>query len=740
MFSFTPSVPPPSFDPPQEPRSNKGRFGAFSGVFTPSILTILGVVMYLRFGWVVGNAGLLGALVIVVLSHVITLATGLSISTIATHRTVGAGGAFNIISRSLGAPIGAAVGIPLFVAQALSVSFYCVGFTESIAEFVPWISPRVLTTFVAALLLLLSLRSASLVLKAQYVIMAAIGVSLVSFFAGTREPAPTLSEAPPQLASFSAVFAVFFPAVTGIMAGVGMSGDLKDPRRALPRGTLWAIFVGFVIYLAFPLWLANNASPAELLGNPRIVWDIAFSPAAIYVGIWGATLSSAVGSLLTAPRTLQAIARDRLVPRWLGKGHGPHDEPRIATALSFVIALGGIWLGNLDSIANTLTMFFLATYGITNLACGVELWAASPSFRPEFRIPWWISAGGAAACFYVMSLIDIIAMLTALLVCGGIYFHTQRRELHTTYGDARHGFWAALVRSALHRVRRAGFHPTNWRPNLLIMGGDLEQRHYLLELGDDIVQHRGLVTYFQLLRGDLGQLAVSRQRLLHEVEPVVREHYPNVFYRVDVVDSVHRGVVQAAQSYGLGDFEANTLLLGWPQKEERFPAYAQMMRDLATLDKSLLLVRYDPQRAFGSLKNIHIWWGGLKGNGGLMLLTAFLLTAQRRWRDARISLITVVTNEEEQQQVRNRIDQVLQHARVTAEPKVVVRSGRAIAAIMEAESQWADLAIIGLALPQSDEAPERYFSRMEQLLASLPTTLMVYSARSFPGEPVLIQD
>ena len=166
-----------------------GRFGAFAGVFTPSILTILGVIMYLRFGWVVGNAGLVGALIIVGVSHLITIATGLSISSIATNRTVGAGGAYNIISRSLGAPSGAAIGIPLFLGQALSVSFYVVGFVESLGELWPGLSPRIAGSIVCILLTVLSAKSADLAIKSQYLVMAAIGLSLVSFFSGSAPAA-----------------------------------------------------------------------------------------------------------------------------------------------------------------------------------------------------------------------------------------------------------------------------------------------------------------------------------------------------------------------------------------------------------------------------------------------------------------------------------------------------------------------------------------------------------------------
>ncbi|MCA9593958.1 MAG: hypothetical protein KC776_11625 [Myxococcales bacterium] len=719
-----------------------GRFGAFAGVFTPSILTILGVIMYLRFGWVVGNAGLVGALIIVGVSHLITIATGLSISSIATNRTVGAGGAYNIISRSLGAPSGAAIGIPLFLGQALSVSFYVVGFVESLGELWPGLSPRIAGSIVCILLTVLSAKSADLAIKSQYLVMAAIGLSLVSFFSGSapNPPETVALHAPHGAVPFGKVFAVFFPAVTGIMAGVGMSGDLKNPRRALPLGTLLAILTGFVIYAAFPFWLAHNASSEELIANKRIVWHIARFDSMIYAGVWGATLSSAVGSLLTAPRTVQALAADRLAPRLLSRGSGPHNEPRWGMAATFLLAEVGILLGNLDLIANLLTMFFLATYGFTNLACGLERWAASPSFRPDFRVPSWVSLAGALGCFYVMSIIDLPAMIGAFVICGGIFVWTQRRVFDTTYGDARHGIWSALVRTALLRLRRIEYHPLNWRPNLVIMGGGIERRPHLLELGSTIVQDRGIVTYFHLLKGSVDDNATLRKRLLGEMDEHVAGKYENVFSRAEVVSDIYQGAVSVAQSYGVGGFEANTVMLGWPQKAERVPPYVDMLHDLSLLDRSLLLVRHNPERGFGNYRHIQIWWGGLQGNGGLMLLLAYLITAHDHWRRAKVTVVTVVSTEEERVATHGAIERVLSGARLSAAPRVIVRGDRSIGDIMQSESADVDLAIIGIRLPDRGQAAEPFFDRMNELLSHLPTTVMVHSARGFQGEPVLFDD
>lgn len=726
--------------------SPQAGFGTFAGVFTPSILTILGVVMYLRLGWVTGQGGLGLTLIIVLVAHMISLATGLSIASIATNRTVGAGGAYFMISRSLGAPAGAAIGIPLFFAQALSVTFYIVGFTESVVQLIPpdmqaFFPPLAISTVVNVCLTALALKSADLAIKMQFVVMAMIVVSLVAFFTGSTPDFPREIEwFNPDGVGFGPIFAVFFPAVTGIMAGVGMSGDLKNPRHSIPRGTLAAIIVGMLVYIAFPVWLSMNYSNEGLIGDMDAVWTISSFAPAIYAGVWGATISSALGSILTAPRTLQALAMDGLLPKFLGKGSGPLNEPKVGTIVTFMLAQVGIFLGSLDAIAPVLTMFFLVTYGVINIASGLEQWAASPSYRPTFKVPIIISLSGGFACFYVMSVIDLGAMVMALIFCFIIFVIVSRRTLNTTYGDARHGIWAALVRSALQRLRRVEFHPLNWRPNLVILGGNPQKRAHLLHLGNAIVQDRGVVTYFHLLRGAVAEQAALRGELFETYDVKIAERFPNVFYKVDVVPDLFTGVVQVAQSYGIGSFEANSVMLGWSKKQERAEGYVQMCRDLVTLDRSLLLVSYDEDKQFGDGKLIHIWWGGLEGNGGLMLLLAFLLTAHYRWRNANVVVLTVVDSDEEKVQAEQVLERLLGAARLEALPRVILRQRRTIAEIMHVESGEADLAIMGFRLPDADQSSAVFFERLNSMLEQLPTTILVHSARNFESEPVLFDD
>ena len=274
--------------------------GTFGGVFTPSILTILGVIMYLRFGWVVGNVGLIGTLIIVTIATSITFLTALSIASIATDQRVRIGGAYYMISRSLGIESGGAIGIPLFFALALSVALYTIGFAESIVSVFPGLNFKlvgIITTLAVAALALISAKAA---IRAQYFIMFGIGLSLLSLIFGSPLEESSIEmwgAAERNSESFWVVFAVFFPAVTGIMAGVNMSGDLKDPAKSIPKGTFYAIGTGYVIYMLLPIILANRADALTLIEDPLIMRKISYWGDAILIGVWGATLSSAVERL-----------------------------------------------------------------------------------------------------------------------------------------------------------------------------------------------------------------------------------------------------------------------------------------------------------------------------------------------------------------------------------------------------------------------------------------------------------
>ncbi len=401
------------------------KYGTFAGVFTPSLLTILGVIMYMRLGWVVGNAGLIGAIVIIVIAHVISVTTGLSISSVATDKKIGAGGVYYVLSRSMGVPIGGSIGIALYVGTALSIALYLIGFAESFNDFFDFGMTindfRITGTLALGALTLLALISTSIALKTQYIILTAIAVSIVSIVLGTRELVP---ETVGMVATEGAVpmeiiFAVFFPAVTGFTAGIAMSGDLKDPKKSIPTGTLWAIGVGLIVYIFLAVFIAVSINSDTLKTDYNILMKMALFSPAVVAGIWGATLSSALGGILGGPRILQAMSIDKVTPKVFSKGKGRNNEPVNALIMVFIIAEAGILIGELDVIARVVSMFYLTAYGFINIAFFLENWA-NPDFQPTFKIKRWIGLLGFFACFTVMFKLDMIAMIAALAIIASL--------------------------------------------------------------------------------------------------------------------------------------------------------------------------------------------------------------------------------------------------------------------------------------------------------------------------------
>lgn len=723
-------------DRPNSP-ANGQKLGMFGGVYTPSILTILGVIMYLRFGWVVGNVGLLGTLIIVTLSTSITFLTALSISAIATDRVVRGGGAYYMISRSLGIESGGAVGIPLYFAQALSVALYTLGFAESLVNVFPQLNQLYVALVVTVLVAGVAITSANAAIKVQYLIMGAIALSLLSFFFG-KPLEPTAIElwgASDRLSEpFWQVFAVFFPAVTGIMAGVNMSGDLKNPTQAIPVGTLAAVGTGYVIYMILPIVMATRADAATLLAEPLIMKEIALWGPAILLGVWGATLSSALGSILGAPRILQALARDRVLPRWmrfLGKGSGANDEPRVGTAVTLAVVIATVCIGDLNLIAPVLTMFFLTTYLVLNISAGIEAFLQSPSFRPQFKVHWIWSLLGAIGCLVVMFLINAIATGIAAVISLSIYFWLQRRALEVTWGDVRRGLWSALVRIGIYQLDQTYREedPKNWRPHILVLSGAPTKRWSLIELADSLTNKRGLVTVSTVLKNSARGL-VQQRKMERRVRNYLDKKGMQALVRVITAHDTFAGAQHLVETYGLGPVVPNTVLLGDSESVEHRASYCQMIAQIHQSKRNLIIFRENHDRNFGKRRRIDIWWGGsMQANGGLMLLLAYLLRSDLRWREANIYLKLVVNHQSAVPPARDNLNQLLSDLRISATPQVIVADGRSFERILRETSRNADLIFLGMATP--DEHFVRYYEELQKKVAELPSTVFVLAAPDF---------
>ncbi len=721
---------------PLSGQNTKGRFGTFAGVFTPNVLTILGLILFLRTGWVVGQAGLMGALFIVLISNVITFLTGLSLSAISTSMTVRTGGNYYMISRSLGLEIGGAIGIPLFLSQAISVAFYVIGFTEalqSIAYFQAF-DDRLISTAVVLLFGLIAYVGADFALRIQFLVLAALGVALISFFLGGWGAfiSPTWTPSYEPTESFWTVFAVFFPAVTGITVGASMSGDLKDPGRSIPRGTILSIVVTGIIYIATVIWLALHATPAELIGNNLIMQEIALWPVAILIGVWAATLSSALGSVMAAPRVLQALALDRVLPRALGSQLGSKTEPRMAVIVTTIIALTVVWMGDLNFVAPVISMFFLNTYGMTNLAAGIEKWVGNPSYRPRFKVHWSVSMLGALGCYAAMFLINPLATIVAIIISYGIFFLLERRSLTRTWGDVRSGIWFTVARYALLNLESKGWHRKNWRPNILVFTGQPHNREQLVELADWMSRGKGIVTFVQLLIGNVEQMAGSNLRNVarKQIRSYIQKREMMAFAEVDIAPDFYNGALTVAQSHGVGGLEPNAVLMGWSRTPEGRLQHIRIMNGLRTLNKSTLFMHYDPARGYGKRKQIDVWWGGRGGNADLMLLIAHIVSQHRAWSGSKVRLLRIIDGEEGRVQTMAHMQSVLEEVRVLAQPIVIVREheGQNTGDILAAWSTDTDLSLLGLRIPEHLHDDE-YAEQIHQLMERMGSVLLVRSTQ-----------
>lgn len=698
-----------------ESRTGYG-FGTFQGVFTPSILTIIGVVMYLRFGWMLGNVGLATSLLIVTIGSSITFLTGLSISALATNMRMKGGGAYYMLSRSFGPETGVAVGLPLAISQAIGVSFYVSGFAEAlIGSGLPVVStwdPQIAGFVTLTVLALVASASADIALKSQYFIMAAIAVSLVVFFCGGAPDAaelvrPAASEAPAPL-GFWPVFAVFFPAVTGILSGVGMSGDLKNPAKSIPLGTIAAVLVGYAIYMAVPVALDRFVSDPEVLRADTMVFaKCARWKTPILLGVWAATLSSAVGSFLCAPRVLQALSRDALAPKFLGVGYGKSDDPRVASAICYLVAAAGVLLGDINAIAPVLAMFNLSTYALLNLSAALEETMDPPSWRPSFRVASVFSYAGFAGCVGVMLMISAGWTLVAVACELALFVIARRCSSNPRWADMRAGLLMLLARHALRRLERHRRDVRNWNPNLLVMTPLPATHPQLFAFARGVSGRSGFVTVASVVPAEYcdaareAELADSllRQVKAHDLRPIVR---------VEAAADPREGLRGFVRTYGYGALTPNTVVLGLPRPgtAERGGCAA---KETYRRHRNVVIVGHGDAARPVRGGFIDIWWRGENRNGALMLALACLLQKRgKRWDRTRLRLNMIVSRRSEEE-AEETMRAFLEEARLSAATRALrMEAGCPFSEVIAANSADSCATFMGLRAPEEDESEEAY--------------------------------
>lgn len=713
-------------DTEQSTENSSEGFGTLSGVFMPTLLTILGVIMFLRAGWVVGNAGLVGAALIITGAFAITGATALSLSSIVTNIRIGAGGAYSVISQSLGIEMGGSIGVPLYLSQVLATAMYVFGFREGWLWIFESHPPLLVDVAIFGVLFGIASVSAGLAFKVQYfvavLILAALASVGISVGTGSMQHTPELflgadSATDMLLASdFWVVFAVFFPAATGIMAGANMSGELKDPRKSIPRGTLGAIVVSYVIYMALAYWLATAATPQELQDNYTIMIDKAFWGPAVLAGLLGATFSSALSSVVGAPRILAALASHGIIPagEFLSKTT-KRGEPRNAMLVTGGLVLAALMLRDLNIVAPFITMFFLITYGMINLVVLTEQGLGLVSFRPKLKLPTIIPLTGALGCLFAMFIINPTVSLIAVAVVIGFYVLLVRRHLDSPVADVRSGLfvaiaqWAAQKASDLPSVQERA-----WKPNLLVPVGDPLALRGTYPFIGDLVWPTGYVELMGMTTDP-----DERDALDAAMRETARDFSKEgVYTRWTILstDDVAQGMILGMQALQGSFFRPNIVFSPVPETPEEETRLRRVVEAAQENDLGVILLGIHPKTRMGSRKVINLWLSPRapdfelalrQSEMDLAILTAYMI--RQKWDDSELNIVTCIPDnvddaDEREQSMREQLERVIEIARLP-NPSITILHGPFDECLGRAPRS--DIDVMGMSSPPDFERMRR---------------------------------
>ena len=689
-------------------------------VFLASLSTILGAILFLRFGYAVGHLGLVKALLMVLLGHLVTIPTALAIAEIATNRRVEGGGEYYIISRSFGPSIGGAIGTSLYLSRVISVAFYMIAFAEVFRVPLEFLhekyglsaDPRWVSISATLLLVAVVMRKgAALGVRALWGVFLILVASLGLFFLGEGSLAAETAAAKivPDNPTFLTVFAICFPAFTGITAGVGLSGDLKNPGRSIPLGTLGATFAGLVVYIAVVFKLAFYATPAGLTSDQFIMAKIAPWGSIIYIGLGAATLSSAIGSILVAPRILQALARDKVLP-WAGlndflaRGRGGTNEPTRATLVSGLFALGFCAVGSIAQVAQIITMFFLVTYGALCTVSFLSHFAGNPSYRPSYRSRSYLSLLGAVMSLMIMLQLNLLMALAALVLMVALYLGllmTHRGERDLT--AIMQGVMFQLTRWLQIAIQqtRTGKTFQEWRPSFVAISRHTLDRVSQYDLLRWICKQHGFAHYAQYVEGDLTpelsqQVSEISERLIQR-----NELFRAGIYVGTVIAPTYRAALSnMLQSPGVSGLPTNSVLFefpaGHPDELEEIREGAQLA---APLGFNLCILR-SSESHFGYRRNLHIWLTQDDfNNAALMILLAYVILGHPEWQRAEVKLFACFPVGKMQKET-DKLREMIAEGRLPISQRnvtpIAFDSQRSFERAAAARSAEADLVIIGL--------------------------------------------
>ncbi|HKJ79289.1 MAG TPA: hypothetical protein VKA10_07125 [Prolixibacteraceae bacterium] len=647
--------------------NTNAKFGTLPVFFT-ALSTILGAILFLRFGWAVGQVGFLGAIGIIVLGHVVTIPTAFAVAEIATNQRVQGGGAYYIISRSFGLNIGGSIGIALYLSQAISVAFYVIAFGEAFEPVINWlndqygfyISDRRWISVPTMILLsgLILAKGANLGMKALYFVVVILFASLLMFFLGDSPIKPAeinLQAKVEDNLNFFYVFTIIFPAFTGLAAGLGLSGDLKDPKRSIPRGTLWATVVGMLVYIAIAYKFTISATPETLAGDQLIMQEIALWGPIIPMGLAAASLSSALGSIMVAPRTLQAIGFDDIFPQksinnWFARGKKKDNEPVNSTLITVIIAFFFVLIGDVNFVAQIISMFFMVTYGAICLISLLEHFAADPAYRPTFRSNWYVSLIGTVFSFWLMFKMNAPYAATSLFIMGVIYYVVMlNNEENQGLNKLFRGVVFQMSRQLQIIAQRAESteRDAGWRPFGVCISHDTFKRRSAFDIMRWISYRYGFGTYIHFIKGFLDQQNTEESKtVLSRLINLSHGSKNRVCLDTIISPSYTSAIAQVVQLSGISGKGNNLILFEFsrtdPQNLKEITANYGIVES-AGFDICILNTSY---KSFGYKNEIHIWISPEDyRNANLMILLGYIMLGHPDWKRAKIKIFALYPKE-----------------------------------------------------------------------------------------------
>lgn len=722
-------------------KTKKGYGFGTAPVFLAAISTILGAVLFLRFGYAVGHAGLLGSLLIILIGHAITIPTALAIAEISTNLKVEGGGEYFIVSRSFGSTVGGTIGISLYFSQALSVAFYMIAFSEAFTPLFDWIytwsgfKPAIWMVSIPAtigLLVLIIKKGASLGVTALWVVVSILAISLIMFFLGGTSSDMKSLDIVAKVSNnddFFKVFAIIFPAFTGMTAGVGLSGDLKNPRKSIPLGTLSAAFVGMLVYILVVIKLAYSLSPEELAADQFAMSKIALWGPVIPIGLAAATLSSAIGSILIAPRTMQALASDQMFPvksvnGFLSKGKGRNNEPFNATLVTAVIIFAVVSMGSIDFVAQIISMFFMITYGSLCMVSFLEHFAGNPSYRPTFRSKWYFSLIGAVGSFIMMFQMAPLYAFLAFIAITLLYMSIK--SSHEGENDL-----SAMIKGALFQLTRqlqiiiqrkqTTVAETAWRPSFIAISSASLKRLAPFDLLRWISHYYGFGTFIHFIEGYLSEETCkeSKEKLKLLIEQG-KASRAGIYVDTIISPSFRTAVAQMVQIPGITGMENNSILFEFHRDEpEDIADIIDGSNYAALVDYNICVLR-SSEHHFGYKNNIHIWLtSGDYRNANLMILIAYIIMGHPDWQNCEATLF-VAFEEEELNAQMERLNKLIDQGRIPISHKNVRsvswdKKLRTYENLVMDNSAVADLVIMGFSLQKLNKENGAFFKKFENI-------------------------